>query len=211
MRTDELITRLADRPLRGRPPATVLAGALGAGMIASLAILLVWLGPRADMAQAIWTAAFWMKLAYAASLAAIAFEITARLSRPAGALQNSAILLTVPVLVLVLLAFVELRSAAPEQRMPMLMGHSANSCPWRIVALSLPILVAVFFGLRRLAPTRLMLTGAAAGLLAGAAGTAVYAIFCNETAAPFVAIWYTLGMIAVGALGGLFGRELLRW
>jgi hypothetical protein len=48
-------------------------------------------------------------------------------------------------------------------------------------------------------------------LLAGAVGAWIYAFHCNESAAPFVAIWYTLGMAAVGASGGLLGKWLLRW
>jgi hypothetical protein len=65
--------------------------------------------------------------------------------------------------------------------------------------------------MRSLAPTRLTLAGAVAGLLAGAAGTFIYAFHCNESAAPFVVIWYTLGIAAVGVLGALMGRSLLRW
>jgi hypothetical protein len=47
--------------------------------------------------------------------------------------------------------------------------------------------------------------------LAGAAGAWVYAFHCDESAAPFVAIWYTLGIALVGALGGMLGQWLLRW
>ena len=50
-----------------------------------------------------------------------------------------------------------------------------------------------------------------AGLLAGAFGAWIYAFHCDESAAPFVIIWYTLGIAAIGALGGLLGRTLLRW
>ncbi len=55
------------------------------------------------------------------------------------------------------------------------------------------------------------LAGAVAGVLAGAIGTFVYAFHCNESAMPFVAIWYTLGIAAVGVLGALLGRVTLRW
>ena len=77
--------------------------------------------------------------------------------------------------------------------------------------LSAPIFFGRFWALRSLAPTRLTLAGAVTGLLAGATGTFTYAFHCNESAAPFVAIWYTLGTVAVGAVGTLFGRLARGW
>jgi hypothetical protein len=92
-----------------------------------------------------------------------------------------------------------------------MMGRSHTVCPWRIAILSLPIFASVFWSLRRLAPTKPVLAGAAAGLLAGAAGAFVYAFHCDESAAPFVVLWYTVGIALVGLAGGLLGRFLLRW
>ena len=92
-----------------------------------------------------------------------------------------------------------------------MMGHSHTVCPWRIVILSLPVFASVFWSLQKLAPTRPVLAGAAAGLLAGAAGAFVYAFHCDESAAPFVVLWYTAGIALVGLAGGLIGRFLLRW
>lgn len=60
-------------------------------------------------------------------------------------------------------------------------------------------------------PTRLALAGAAAGLLAGTVGIAVYALYCPEMDAPFLAIWYVLGMSVPVAAGALAGPLLLRW
>ena len=55
------------------------------------------------------------------------------------------------------------------------------------------------------------MAGAAAGLLAGATGALAYALHCQEMEAPFLAIWYLLGMLIPAALGALAGRWLLRW
>jgi hypothetical protein len=55
------------------------------------------------------------------------------------------------------------------------------------------------------------MTGAIAGLLAGATGAFIYAFHCDESAAPFVALWYTIGISLVGLLGAALGRILLRW
>jgi hypothetical protein len=62
-----------------------------------------------------------------------------------------------------------------------------------------------------LAPTRLALAGAAAGLLSGAGGALIYALYCTEMAAPFISIWYLLGMMIPAAVGAMLGRQLLRW
>jgi hypothetical protein len=65
--------------------------------------------------------------------------------------------------------------------------------------------------MRGLAPTRLRLAGAGVGLLAGAAGAFVYAFHCPELAAPFLGMWYLLGMAIPTALGALLGPRALRW
>jgi hypothetical protein len=101
--------------------------------------------------------------------------------------------------------------AAPDARMHLMMGSSANVCPWRIIVLSLPILVGALWGMRGLAPVHLVRAGLAAGVLAGAAGAFVYAFHCDESAAPFVAIFYTLGIAAAGVIGAVLGRFALRW
>jgi hypothetical protein len=65
--------------------------------------------------------------------------------------------------------------------------------------------------MKGLAPTRLALAGAAAGLLAGSAGALIYALHCPEMEAPFLAIWYLLGMLIPTAVGAAIGPRLLRW
>ena len=77
--------------------------------------------------------------------------------------------------------------------------------------LSLPVFAGVFWAIKGLAPTRLALTGAAAGLLAGAVGAFVYAFHCPETAAPFLGIWYVAGIAIPVLTGAVLGRRLLHW
>ena len=93
----------------------------------------------------------------------------------------------------------------------MLMGGSAAVCPWWIMAFSVPPLAGLVWALRGLAPTRPGLTGALAGLAAGGAGAAAYALHCPEPTAPFLAVWYTLGVAGAGALGWIAGPRALRW
>ena len=91
------------------------------------------------------------------------------------------------------------------------MGSSALVCPLYIMALSFPFFAVVMAFMRRLAPTELTLAGAAAGLLAGGLGAWVYSFHCTEGGLPFLAVWYSLGVLAVALAGALLGRSLLRW
>jgi hypothetical protein len=63
----------------------------------------------------------------------------------------------------------------------------------------------------QLAPTRLALAGAAAGLVGGATGATAYALHCVETSPAFVLVWYSLGLAATSAPGALLGRRMLHW
>ena len=211
MKTDDLIARLSDEPLRARPVEATLALALAGGALIALPAMLLWLQVRPDIAAAVTTDAFWMKLAYAIALAALAFPVVARLARPDGLAGRFSLAIAAPVLMLLGLALYQVAQAPPGGAMHLVMGASANVCSLRIVALSTPVFAALFLSMRSLAPTRLAEAGAAAGVLAGAVGTIIYALHCDESAAPFVVVWYTLGIAAVGALGGLLGRTLLRW
>jgi hypothetical protein len=99
----------------------------------------------------------------------------------------------------------------PEQRLGMLLGSSWKSCPWNIAALSLPLFIATFWCVKDLAPTRLAMAGAASGLLSGALSASVYALHCTETAAPFIGVWYVLGIAIPTVIGASLAPRLLRW
>jgi hypothetical protein len=211
--TDELIQSLSAEAPQVAPGAVArrIALGLGLGAVASVALMLVWFGPRRDIAQALGTPMFWMKLGYAALTGLIAAFVLTRLARPTGKPGRLAALSVAPFAAVALMAVTRLAQAPPEAHRAMLMGQSAMVCPWRIAAIGLPVLAGAVWAVRGLAPTRLGMAGLAAGAAAGGIGAAVYAIACNETSAPFLAVWYTLGMAAVAAIGALAGSRLLRW
>jgi hypothetical protein len=213
MKTDDLIAALsADlEPMPRRAVGSRLALGLGIGAALSIAVMVLWLGVRADLMHAMMTDPFWMKFAYAFSVAVLGFGLIDRLARPDGEGGVFGPLIVAPLVAMLALALYQLIGAPHDQRMVMMMGGSSQVCARNIIVLSLPVFAGLFWALRALAPTRLTLAGAVAGLLAGAAGTFIYAFHCTESAAPFVAIWYTLGIAAVGLLGALLGRLLLRW
>lgn len=93
----------------------------------------------------------------------------------------------------------------------MLMGASALVCPLYIILLSIPGLVAGMLFMNSLAPTNLTAAGASAGLMAGGLGAWAYSFHCTESGLPFLALWYSLGIIAVMILGVALARLFLRW
>jgi len=213
METDELIHSLsADVPaVAPGAPARRIALGLGLGALGSATLMLAWLGPRADLAQAVATPMFWMKFGYAALTGLIAAGMLARLARPGARLGVAAALVAAPFAVVAAMALVRFAQAPPQARHALLMGHSSMICPWRILLIGLPVLAGAVWAVRGLAPTRLLPAGFAAGVCAGGLGAAVYAIACNETSAPFLAVWYTFGIAIVAAVGALAGSRLLRW
>ncbi len=212
MKTEALIDRLSGNaaPVGAHAALRTLLVGTAIGIAASAALMLFWLGPRPDLADAMATRAYWMKFFYTLLFALAAFWTVERLARPGARTRAQMILEALPFAAVAVLAAARLMTAPEAARMPLMMGHSAQVCPWRIVLLALPILAGALLGLHRLAPTRPVAAGAAAGLLAGAAAAFVYAFHCDESAMPFVAIWYSFGIIVAGALGAAAGR-LLRW
>ena len=213
MKTDALIDKLSERTLpvsAGAMTRALLLG-LGGGVIVSFVLMELWLGIRPDLMPAMHTGAYWMKFFYTLLFAAAGFWTLERISRPGAPSRAQMILEALPFAILAAWASMKLMMAPADARMPMLMGSSHQVCPWRIAVLSLPVFAGVFWSVRRTAPTRPMMAGAAAGLLAGATGAFIYAFHCDESAAAFVAFWYTLGIAMMGLLGAILGRFVLRW
>ena len=213
METDDLIQSLSASPAPVVPGAVtrrVLIG-LGLGAASSAALMIAWLGVRPDLHDAMATRIFWAKFAYTLLTGLLLTAALTRLARPGGRIGAFAVAIAAPLAVMVAMASMRMANADPEMRMPLLMGDSASVCPWRIFIIGLPVLAGAVWAVRGLAPTRLTLAGLVAGGCAGAFGAAIYGFHCDETASPFVVIFYTLGMAAVAALGALAGSRWLRW
>ncbi|AGA89306.1 hypothetical protein Thimo_0447 [Thioflavicoccus mobilis 8321] len=213
MKTDDLVQLLASdiEPVERHAVERRLAVALGLGAVLAATLMLTLLGVRPDLAQAMHLPLFWVKLGFVAALAWTSLLATLRLSRPGRRLGWVPGAMALPVLFIWALAGIILAGAEPPERPDLLLGATWQSCPWLIALLSLPVFAALLWALRGLAPTDLPAAGATTGLLAGTVGALVYCLHCPETAPPFVAIWYLLGMSLPGLLGGLAGSRLLRW
>ena len=213
MQTEDLIQSLAARPAPVAPGAVtrrVLIG-LGLGAATSVGLMIAWLGVRPDLHDAVATGMFWVKFAYTLLTGLLLTAALTRLARPGANVGPFAVAIAAPLAVMVAMAAMRMANAAPDLRASLLMGDSADVCPWRIFVIGLPVLAGAVWAVRGLAPTRLTLAGLVAGGCAGAFGAAIYGFHCDETASPFVVIWYTLGMAAVAVLGALAGSRSLRW
>jgi hypothetical protein len=213
MKTDDLVTMLATGAgaVEVDPLAWRCAMAIGWGALGATLLLALMLGVRQDIGRAALEPMFWVKLGYVACLAVAGLFALSRLSLPGRRLTGVPAALATPPLLIGLLALIALGAANPNERQVLLFGKTWTSCPLMIAALSVPMLVAVTWAIRGLAPTRLSLAGGAAGLASGAIGAIVYSLHCQEMEAPFLATWYSLGMLIPTAIGALLGPRLLRW
>jgi hypothetical protein len=192
MKTDDLIAMLAQG-------------------VAPVALMLLTFGIRPDLGQAVAMPMFWVKLAFPLAVAVPAVLLTARLAHPGMRMGHAWQALPLPWIVLAAMAIAVLTHAPPDQRLPLVFGQTWLSCAFSIAFVSLPVLIGMLWAVKGLAPTRPTWAGACAGLASAAVGTTVYALHCPEMQAPFVAVWYLLGMLIPAALGAFIGSQWLRW
>ena len=213
MKTGDLISLLAAGPVAVEPDAVSrrYAAALGWGAFGATLLMAIVLGVRPDFAAASQLPMFWVKLALPGALAAVALHAARRLSTPGLRLGRVPGALAVPAVAIWALAALVLARAAPGEREALIFGSTWEQCPAYIALLSLPVLAAALWAMKGLAPTRLVLAGAASGLLAGAIAAFVYALHCPEMEAPFLATWYLLGILLPTVTGALIGPFILRW
>ncbi len=213
MRTDDLVLALARgaQAIDVRAQRRGRAVALGIATAVAFALMVWWLGVRPDLFYGLDLPMFWAKEIFCVALAVGGLLTALRLARPGKALLWAPALVAGPLLAMWVLAIVELLNAAPAERAGLLLGISWEECPYNIVALSMPIFIAFILVMKGMAPTRLRLAGAAAGFASGAMGALVYSLHCPELTAPFLAVWYALGMLIPAVAGALLGPRLLRW
>ncbi|WP_332700686.1 DUF1109 domain-containing protein [Devosia sp.] len=211
--TDDLIAHLsADlKPVRPMALQRLLIGATIASTLVAIIAMNMWLGMRPDLDAAMSTMNFWTKFGYTLSVALLGGVATMALARPDGRIRWPWFAALGLLALLVIGAFIQLARAEPDDMMPLIIGGTSLVCPWRIVVLGLPVLLAAILALRRMAPANPTLAGFAAGIMAGGTGAWVYSFACAENGMMFLALWYTLGIVIVGALGAVLGRFLLRW
>ena len=144
VRTDDLIDQLAADP-RAIPAGAVqrrFVGVAVAGALAALALLLVWLGTRHDLAQAMTGRMVWMKATYTALLGVAGFWALERLARPEGVPKKALLFGALVLALFVGMGFGQWLAADWEHRRMMMRGHSWTVCARNILMLALPGLAA---------------------------------------------------------------------
>ncbi|RYF18619.1 MAG: DUF1109 domain-containing protein [Comamonadaceae bacterium] len=213
MKTDDLVAALAAAAV---PVDPVRADRrfllrLSLGVLLALGLMLLFLGPRPDLAAAATLPMFWVKLGLPAAVAGAAWLLLLRLAHPGMRTKGAGAAAVLPLALMSAAGALVLLQAPGSERLALVLGDTWRECLLNIGLLSLPVLLLALVAVRGLAPTRLRLTGAAAGLFAGAAAAFAYAFHCPELAPPFLGAWYVTGILIPCALGAALGRRALRW
>ena len=194
-RTDDLISRLAAEGAArsGLSPAGRLSLA-SLGGFGAAALGAAWLGARPDVSALDPVTATWGKLALGGLIALAAGSLAARLAAPGRPVRARAAALLGTGLLLGALARGGLAPAA--------MGAV---CAASIVLLSLPALAAAIWAVRGRAVLHPAGAGASAGLMAGAAGLAGFAVHCPAEAVLPMLGWYALALAVLAGAGAAAG------
>ena len=213
MKTDDLISMLSTGagPVNPNRVTWRYLLALSGGSLAALALMATTLKVNPALPQELSEPMFWVRETFCASLSLVGIVGIARLARPGRPLGLIPVGIALPVIAMWALAAVILLTAPSPSRAQLIFGRTARVCPFLIAMISVPPFFALIWALRGLAPTRLRLTGGIAGFAAGSIGALAYSLHCPELAAPFIGIWYLLGIAICATLGVWAGPRLLRW
>lgn len=212
MRTEDLIKALdADARDKAMPLGKAWWLAVGVAVAIAAAVFFATIGPRPDIMPAMHTMRFMSKFVFTLVLAASAFALIRVLSMPGAATRRAmAWMIAAPVLVMLAVAL-ELFVVPQTEWSRRMIGSNMMVCMSFIPLIGIGPL-AIFLGMLRYgAPTRPVLAGAAAGLLAGGLAATFYAAHCFDDSPLFVATWYTIAIAFLALLGAIGGRLFIRW
>jgi hypothetical protein len=213
MKTNDLIAMLAT-DASATPTVSPLrrcAKATAAGVAISLALVLTLWGLNPELNALAHTQAFWVKVVWLLLTCTFAMPVVMHLARPGVAAGRGVWGIAAALAGMASLALAQVATVDADTGMQLMLGGSWQICSASIAALSVPLLAALLWMLRSMAPTRPALAGASAGLMAGAMSGLVYSLHCPETAYAFLAVWYVAGMAVMTGVGALLGSRLLRW
>lgn len=211
MRTEDLVRALAADTRPARPVALSLVGAVALATLAVAALALPLLGVRPDLAAALARPEVAAKQVLPILLAIAAGGAAVRLSCPDMRMARWATALSAVASLLGIAIVATLARLPRDDWMPAMMGGTSLQCLALVASMSVLPLAAALLALRSGATTRPALSGALAGLVAGGAAAAVYAVHCTEDSPLFYATWYGLAILLVAAAGAAAGSRLLRW
>jgi hypothetical protein len=210
--TAELIAALAADPI----PEPIrlnrrVAVALALGLIGSLVLYALFLGPRPDIAALVGTVRFDLKFVDSFAFALPAVLLMLRLARPDAEPRKLAIWLLAPLIVLAASVIGEMLVVSQSEWLSRLVGQNAMFCTRTIPLLAAPLLAALIVAMRAGAPIHPGLTGALAGAASAGVAALLYASHCPDDSPLFVATWYPLATLICAGAGFVAGRRFLAW
>lgn len=212
MRTDDLIKALdADASSKAMPLRSAWWVAAGAAVVIAAVVFWLTIGPRHDIATAMHTMRFLAKFVFTITLAISAFVFIRRLSTPGASTGRAAAWMIAAPLLVVVAVILELFAVPQAEWGTRMVGSNMMICMAFIPLIGIGPLAVFLWMLRYGAPTRPVLAGAVAGLLAGGLSATFYAAHCFDDSPLFVATWYTIAIVILAGLGGLGGRLFVRW
>jgi hypothetical protein len=213
VKTEDLVSLLAAgvEPIDTRRTARRHWLVLAGGLLAAIAMTAGILRLNPALSHEVFEPMFWVRESYCVILGSLGLAAVTRLGRPGIRLGLVPAGIGAVVIITWILAVTVLLAAPPAKRGHLLLGDTAAVCPFLIALVAAPLFVAFTWVLRDLAPTRLRLAGAAGGFAAGSFGALAYSLHCPELTAPFIGVWYLLGMLIPTAIGALLGPRLMAW
>lgn len=212
MRTEDLIKAL-DADARSKAMPLRSAWWVATAVAAVIAAVVFWftIGPRSDIMIAMHTMRFLSKFVFTIVLAGTAFALIHALSTPGASTGKAATWMAAAPLLVLVAVVLELFAVPEAQWGTRLVGSNMMICMGFIPLIGIGPLAIFLWMLRYGAPTRPVLAGAVAGLLAGGLAATFYAAHCSDDSPLFVATWYTVAIIILTVLGALGGRLFVRW
>jgi hypothetical protein len=211
MRTSNLIDVLATDQRRPVKLGGAFLLALAVGVLVSVSLFLMMLGPRSNFIASLTSMRFDLKFVDSLALALPSALMAWRVLRPDARPGALAAFFLAPFLLLGGAVVAELMMVPSNLWGEKLVGSNSMHCLVVIPLLSIAPLAALLVVMREGAPQNPRIAGALAGAAAAGIAAMLYASNCPDDSPLFVATWYPLATLIVVGGGVVAGDRLLRW
>lgn len=181
-----------------------------AGALAGVLIILAWLQLRPDLPVASAGVFFWIKGLYPCAIAACALLAATKLAREQRGANTAFGVAAVLAGLMLVAAVIQIIDLPAEMALALLWPDGAI-CVANVLTIAAPMLLLTAVGLGRVELERPAATGFACGLFCGGVAGAVDGLHCWQETYAFVGPWFTLAMLACGAVGAGVMALLARW
>jgi len=213
VKTEDLIKMLSTNvaPSRGRELGGALLIGLGIGAAIALCFQCAMFGTGLDGFGANHLSLQTGVIALTLGLVVAGSRLLFVSARPGTRASGSLILIGVVFLVILLTGVFGLMREPHANWSAMLSGQPLADCLVCVPVIAVPTLVALFWALRKGAPVYPALSGAAAGIVAGALAVAAFALHQPAVSLLATAALYGGPVVLCALIGAVLGWRLLRW